>query len=198
LANKRKTSGLVSCVFLGDAAVEEGVYHESANFAVLQELPVLFLCENNLYSVYSPLQVRQPPGRMIHDHAESYGMPTLYGDGNDVEEVFYKLVSALAYIRAGNGPAFCEFSTYRWREHCGPNYDNDLGYRTIEEFEEWQKRDPIPRYVRALRARGLVDDDRLDSIHAEIGAAVQDAFDFAEQSPFPGEKEAFRHVYATT
>ena len=135
---KLKRTDQVSCVFLGDAATEAGVFFESVNFAVLKRLPVIFICENNLYSVCSPLRVRQPEGRRIHEMVGGLGLPATHGDGNDAVEVLDRATAALAAIRAGGGPRFLEFSTYRWREHCGPSYDNDLGYRSEAEFLEWK------------------------------------------------------------
>ena len=135
----------IAVVFLGDAAVEEGVFYESANFAVLKKLPVLFICENNLYSVYSPLAVRQPEGRVIHKMVQALGMPGADGDGNDVLECYAKISESVKRIRQGEGPEFLEFYTYRWREHCGPNYDNDIGYRTEAEFLEWKAKDPLKK-----------------------------------------------------
>jgi len=130
----------VSCIFLGDAVAEAGVFLESINFSVLKELPVLFICENNLYSVYSPLSVRQPKNREIWRMAKAMGIDASYGDGNDALSVLDKVSTAVSKIRSGGGPVFIEFSTYRWREHCGPLYDNDLGYRTQSEFLEWKAR----------------------------------------------------------
>ena len=149
-AIKLRGADQVSCVFLGDAVVEAGVFFESANFAVLKRLPVLFVCENNLYSVYSPLSVRQPEGRKIHEMVAGLGLKILHGDGNDVQFVFKTASDAVSGIRSGSGPVFMEFSTYRWREHCGPFYDNDIGYRSEQEFEEWKRKD-WPRVKKTLR-----------------------------------------------
>ena len=121
-------------VFFGDGAVEEGVFYESINFAVLHKLPVLFICENNLYSVYSGLKVRQPEGRIIHKMVEGMGIESDFGDGNKVDEVYKMVSKAKSNILLGKGPQFLEFETYRWREHCGPNFDNDIGYREEQEF----------------------------------------------------------------
>ena len=152
LSLKLKNSNYVSCVFFGDGAVEEGVFYESVNFAVLHKLPVLFICENNLYSVYSDLEVRQPQGRVIHEMVEGMGIEADFGDGNKVHEVFEKVSKAKSNILLGKGPQFLEFETYRWREHCGPNYDNDIGYRTEEEFLEWRKRDPIKNILKKQKS----------------------------------------------
>ena len=133
----------VSCIFVGDGAVEEGVFFESLNFAVLKNLPVLFICENNRYSVYSPFEKRQPKSRNIFEVAKAMGARTFHGDGYDLFESYEIVSSALESIRQNSGVHFLEFETYRWLEHCGPNYDNDIGYRTEAEFLAWKKRDPI-------------------------------------------------------
>jgi len=193
---KLKQTGQVSCIFLGDAVVETGAFFESVNFAALKQLPVLFICENNLYSVYSPLQVRQPEGRRIHQMVAAMGLPAEHGDGNDVEAVHAMLSRGVAAIRAGGGPRFYEFDTYRWREHCGPLYDNDLGYRSMAEFEAWKARDPIAASQARLLAAGATTEADLDRMRQEIAVEIAAAFDFAEQSPFPDAGEAFTDLYA--
>jgi TPP-dependent pyruvate/acetoin dehydrogenase alpha subunit len=184
-ASKVKRADQVTCVFMGDAVAETGVFFESVSFAVLKRLPVLFICENNLYSVYSPLRVRQPVGRSIHEMVGAMGLPAAHGDGNDAREVYSMVSSAIEAIRSGSGPRFFEFATYRWREHCGPNYDNDLGYRSAEEFAEWKARDPIARLERELLAEKTMTAADFDAIQAEIGREISAAFAFAKRSPFP-------------
>jgi pyruvate dehydrogenase E1 component alpha subunit len=186
----------VSCIFFGDGAIETGVFYESLNFAVLKKLPVLFLCENNLYSVYTPLAKRQPAGRKIHEIAAAVGAHTAHGDGNDVEATQAAIADAVAALRAGSGPWFLEFATYRWLEHCGPLYDNDLGYRTEAEFLEWKARDPIAAYETELTNRGTVDARTIAAIQAEIAAEVDRAFDAADAAPFPEAQDAYTGVYA--
>ncbi len=195
MANRLHKNGKVCCAFFGDAAVEEGVFHESANFAVLKKLPVLFVCENNLYSVYSPLKVRQPEGREIWRLAASHGMESNHGDGNDALKVFQKTTTALRQIRSGGGPYFLEFATYRWREHCGPNFDNDLGYRTEEEFLSWKARDPIESLETQLLKQAVINKTDIEKIQASIQKEVDEAFDFAEKSPFPDPEEAFLGLF---
>ncbi len=196
LAQSLRLGDDIVCVFIGDAVIETGVFYESANFAVLRQLPVLFLCENNLYSVYSPLSVRQPPGRSLVHVAAGIGLGTSSGDGNDVAASHDLIAAAVAKIRSGDGPQFVELATYRWREHCGPLFDNDIGYRTVEEFEEWRLRDPIARFSENLIAAQIVDDKWLKSMAAEIDGEVEAAFKFAEQSPFPDPAERFSSLYA--
>ncbi len=193
---KLKQSHQVSCIFHGDAVVETGAFFESANFAALKKLPVLFVCENNLYSVYSPLNVRQPAGRSISAMVSGLGIKAESGDGNDVEAVYEKVCDTLAEIRTGGGPRFLEFSTYRWLEHCGPNYDNHIGYRTENEFEEWKVRDPVTRYQRALLANAKVNAAEIETMDDTIIQEVVNAFTFAEAAPMPKPESAYMNLYS--
>ena len=177
-ARNRGTDQMV-VVFLGDGAMETGVLHESINFAVVQNLPVLFCCEANLYSVYSPMSVRQPAHRSIRELAAGHGIRASSGDGNDVEEVVALAEEARSAIRAGGGPAFLELSTYRWMEHCGPHFDNDIGYRTPEEFEAWRGADPIEALARD------VGRNEREAMRVEIEEEIRRAIEFARTSPFP-------------
>ena len=185
----------VSVAYLGDASIEEGVFHESANFAQLSNLPVLFVCENNLYSVYSHINARQPQ-RLITLLPEAHGIPTIHCDGNDIEVVYASTLRALNTIRLQNGPIFMLLDTYRWLEHCGPNFDNDLGYRSEQEFLEWKMKDPIKQYRENLLTKKIItkkaDLELTDNIRKEIAVA----FDFAKNSPFPDVETAINHVYA--
>jgi pyruvate dehydrogenase E1 component alpha subunit len=193
-AMKLKRTDQISCIFVGDAVAETGVFFESVNFAVLKRLPVLFVCENNLYSVYSPLGVRQPEGRAIHRMVAGLGLPTAAGDGNDALAVHGMIEEGVRAIRAGQGPRFYEFATYRWREHCGPLYDNDIGYRTEDEFIAWQAKDPIARLQ--ADARASLSRDEIGAMDAAIGVEIEAAFAFAEASPFPVPAEAFTDIQA--
>ncbi len=183
----------VTMVFFGEGATEEGVFHESVNFAVLRKLPVVFLCENNLYSVYSPMSVRQPAGREVYSVAQGHGIECHQGAGNDVAAVYDLARKAVRKAREGGGPTFLELKTYRWREHCGPNFDNDLGYRTVEEYEEWRKLCPLEAFEKRYLASGAVAADELRRIAERIEREVADAVAFAKSSPFPQEAQG---VYA--
>ena len=155
LSSKLKKSDQISVVYLGDGAVEEGVFYESLNFAILQDLRVLFVCENNLYSVYSSLDVRQPRDRKIASMVKGIGANSEQGDGNNVEECVKVCTHAINTIRSQGSPFFLEFATYRHREHCGPNFDNEIGYRTLKEFETWKLKDPISNYQNLLLKKGI-------------------------------------------
>lgn len=185
----------VSVAFFGDASVEEGIFHESANFASLHRLPVLFVCENNMYSVYTPLKDRQPP-RQITDLARAHGMSFAYAGGNDVVTVFKVAQEAVERARQGGGPTFLVFDTYRWREHCGPGFDNHIGYRTEAEYETWRSRCPIETSrVKLQNQRYLMPSDE-ERMVAELRLEINAAFEFARAAPFPEPSQATAHVYA--
>uniref|UniRef100_UPI004048CDBD thiamine pyrophosphate-dependent dehydrogenase E1 component subunit alpha n=1 Tax=Algoriphagus sp. TaxID=1872435 RepID=UPI004048CDBD len=196
LSARLKKTRQISCVFLGDGATEEGAYYESVNFAVLKKLPVLFLVENNFYSVYSPLSVRQPENRKISDVAEALGLQVKVVDGNNVQDCFSAISTAVASIRNGDGPVLIEFSTYRWREHCGPAFDNHIGYRTQDEFEMWKENDPVLNLENQLLAIDSGFEKQLKEIKVTIGNEIADAFKFAESSAFPNAIDAYTGEYA--
>ena len=190
-----KKSGQISIVYLGDGAVEEGVFYESINFAVLRNLPVLFICENNLYSVYSPLSVRQPKGRKISEMVNGMGCSSAASDGNNVELSYQLISSKINTIRNNCGPVFLEFATYRHREHCGHNFDDDLGYRKIGESNYWFSRDPIELQKQNLINENLITNDTIKNFEKKISNEITEAFDFARKSPYPEVKESFKGVY---
>lgn len=196
LSIELKGTDQISCIFLGDGAIEEGVFYESINFAAVRNLPVLFICENNLYSVYSPLSVRQPKGRSIAKMVEAMGVKTGAAEGSDLINSKQLMERAFNEVRAGHGPYFLEFSTYRWREHCGHAFDNDIGYRTQEEFLEWQAKDPLLILEKSLSQAHSDSFKQIDEIKLFINSEVKAAFDFAEKSPFPLQHEAYENVYA--
>ena len=191
LSIQLKNTNQISCVFLGEGATEEGVFYESINFAALKNLPVLFVCENNLYSVYSNLSARQPENRSIVDFVNSMGLSASLCNGNNSMDCYNLLSKKIDLIRNGKGPQFIEFSTYRWLEHCGPNYDNNIGYREEKEYLEWKKKDPI------LHIENLINDRKIiDELNKKIVKEVSDAFKFAEDSPFPDSIESLQGTYA--
>ena len=173
----------IACVFFGDGATEEGAFYESVNFAIIHSLPILFICENNLYSVYSGLEVRQPVDRKIYKMVRAMGISAQHGNGNDVEEVARKVKHAKTMILKSGGPQFLEFDTYRWREHCGPNFDNNIGYREESEFLKWKKKDPLKNFYSKNSQKYI--DRKIDTISQEI----DDAHQFADDSKFPTLQE---------
>ena len=196
LSAQLKKTDQISCIFLGDGAVEEGVFYESVNFAAVRNLPVLFICENNLYSVYSPLHVRQPQGRSISKMVEAMGIKVATGAGSNLISCYQTMRDAVNAVRAGQGPYFLEFATYRWREHCGHNFDNDIGYRSQDEFLAWKECDPLTRLERELNQSEPEIQLKLIDIKSSIKAELQSTFEKAESATFPDASEAYQDVYA--
>lgn len=190
-----KNENRISVVFFGDGCFEEGVVHESLNFAALHRLPIIFVCENNEYSVYTRLSERQPQ-RPIYRLAEAHGMASYTGDGNDVEAVRTIAITAIDLARQGNGPQFIELHTYRWREHCGPNFDDDLNYRCAAEIEHGLNDCPIARFAAKLKQSIPDIDAEVERLEAEIREEIALAFDFALASPRPTIADAGTGIYA--
>ena len=194
-AFKLKKSSNIVTVFLADGATEQGVFFESLDFASLKNEPILFVCENNFYSVYSQLDVRQARGREISVLAKSHGIKTFTGDGNNVDQVSELTSEAVKYIKSNNSPAFIEFDTFRWLEHCGPNGDDDLGYRKKGELDHWIKRDPIESYKsRMIENHKLTEKEIIKNIEV-ICTEIDEAFKFAKESLFPDQSILNQHIY---
>ena len=186
----------IACIFVGDAATETGAFYEAVNFAAVRKLPVLFLCENNMYSVYSPLKVRQPQGRKIYQMVAGMGLHTDHVDGMDAKATYRAIEKIAGHVRNGNGPALLEIDTYRWREHCGPNYDNDIGYREEAEYLAWKEKDSETRLVKELLQGGAITQEDIVKMDEKIHAEVEEIFAFAKSSPFPDSKTAGDYQYA--
>jgi pyruvate dehydrogenase E1 component alpha subunit len=195
-ADRQLKRDRVTIAFLGEAATEEGVFHESVNFASLHRLPIVFVCENNLYSVYSPLHVRQPAHRGLCELAAGHGIAAHAGDGNDPLAVHDLARAAVDRARSGQGPVFLELKTYRWREHCGPGFDNHIGYRTEAEFLSWRERDPIATFEYRLRQAGDFDELRHAQFQDRVETEIATAFAAAHAAPYPAGTTLLDHVYA--
>lgn len=185
----------VSVCFFGDGCFEEGVMHESLNFAALHRLPIVFVCENNDFSVYTRRNERQPD-RPIYRIAEAHGMSATASDGNDVEKVNAMARTAVESARNGQGPQFLEFEAYRWREHCGPDFDDHLKYRSVAEIETGMSHCPIDRYRKQLTQLGRLDEITCSRIEAQIRGEISAAFEFALASSKPTIKDAWEKIYA--
>jgi pyruvate dehydrogenase E1 component alpha subunit len=127
---------------------------------------------------------------------KAHGAITYTCDGNDVGDVYQTAKRAYDDVRDGRGPVFIEASTYRWREHCGPNFDNDIGYRTEEEFLNWKEKCPVSRMQKNLLTKNIATQSQLDKIRKEVLADIEDAVDFAKSSPFPPREQLFENLYA--
>lgn len=169
------------CIYIGDASCEEGVFFESLNFAVLKNLPIIFFCENNKYSVYSNLEQRQPKNRKLYKLAKSFGIQTFHL--NSLDPV--KFCSNLKKVMMIKKPLFIEVDTYRYYEHCGPNKDDNLNYRPKKEVELWTKKDPVDLTEKFLLRNRFLEKKDLFKIKKKILNQISDAFNFAKKSKKP-------------
>jgi TPP-dependent pyruvate/acetoin dehydrogenase alpha subunit len=197
LAFKMDGQPRVAVSFFGEATCEEGVFYESVNYAAVHALPILYVCENNLYSTESPLSLRQPAGTDLCERARAFKLASERVDGNDVLAVHEATVRWLPEVRAGRGPVFLECMTYRWLEHVGPNFDHELGrtYRSQNELREWMERCPVKCSAAALVAGGIVSEAELDRLDAEVLAEIEAAAKRARQAPFPEAEHLFENVW---
>jgi len=182
----------VSVAFFGDGAVNNGAFHEGLNLAAIWRLPVLFVCENNLYATEVPFEtVAGNPD--VAARGVAYGLPSVRLDGNDVLAVHEAAGEAVRRARRGEGPTLLECRTYRTRAHSEGM--RDAGYRTRDEVEAWKARCPIARWRDRLLGAGGVAPSDLDRIDQEVAALVREAAKFAEASPWPDPSTATRNVY---
>jgi TPP-dependent pyruvate/acetoin dehydrogenase alpha subunit len=186
----QKTKQVVAC-FFGDGAVNEGAFHEGVNLASIWKLPVIFVCENNLYAASTPMQLTTPVP-ITRRASGGYGIPAETVDGNDVLAVYRAAQEAVARARSGQGPTLLECLTYRRGGHSR----SDPGtYRPQEEVEEWLKKDPIPRFKKVMLERRLADEQQLLSIEQEVKEEIEAAVTFAQESPSPRPEDALLYVY---
>lgn len=195
LAAQMQGTGRVITAFFGEAATEQGAVSESLNFAALRRLPMVFFCENNFYSVQSPLAVRQP-ARDLRQWAEGHGIRAVRVDGMNVLDVHEASKEAIAIAREGGGPSFIEARVYRYRAHGGAGDDSKTGYRDVAEREVWEKLCPVEGLYRLLEPAGIVDDARRKAMLGEIERETLEAFEHALSSPDPVEADLYKHVYA--
>ncbi len=186
----RKTDQVVVC-FFGEGASNQGTFHEGINMAAIWNLPVVFVCENNLYAM-GTRQSRVMAIENVADRAAGYGIPGVVVDGNDVMAVYEATHEAVKRARGGGGPTLIECKTYR---HKGHSRFDPATYRPKEEVEEWLKRDPIKRFRARLLETKTLTAEEADEIEQEVVAAVEDAVKFALESPYPAPEQALEQVY---
>ena len=191
LADRMQGRPNVTACFFGEGAVAEGEFHESLNLAALWKLPVLFLCENNLYAMGTALQLSESVTD-IHRKAAGYGLASEIVDGMDVTAVEAAARRATEAIRDGKGPHFLELRTYRFRPHS--MFDPEL-YRDKDEVEAWKRRGPIVTFTQRLRDAGLLDDAALAAIESAVAREVDAAVAFAEASDWEPVSDLTRDVY---
>jgi pyruvate dehydrogenase E1 component alpha subunit len=192
LSAKRRGSGQVAICFFGDGASNEGTFHESLNIAGAFDLPVVYVCENNLYAV-STRQSKVRKVEDIADRAVGYGMPGLVVDGNDVIAVYEAVQEAVDRARAGEGPTLVECKTYRWRAHFEGEVDT---YRPPEEVEAWLKREPIAPYRKLLIEQGVISEAEAQAIEQAVMQELEEGIEFARTSPLPEPESALEGLWA--
>ena len=178
----------VSVAFFGDGAANEGTFYESLNFAALKKLPVIFVCENNLYSTHMPISACLADVN-ICKKADAFSMPAVRVDGNSIVEIFKVAKRAVEDARIGKGPALIECMTYRWRGHVGPSNDLDKGLRSKEELEYWMNRCPIKALEEFLLEHDLVSKSEKNKIYENLEEEIEEAIAFAKVSPYPDPNE---------
>jgi pyruvate dehydrogenase E1 component alpha subunit len=196
LAAKMDGEGNVAVSYFGDGSTEEGGFHESLNLAAIYKLPVIFVCENNLYSSHLDIQLRQPSDS-ISRFAKAQSIPYRVVDGNDVVSVKHAAAELIDLARAGKGPVFLEAVTYRWLGHVGPHENIDVGVRRSQkDIDAWKKRDPIKRIVDAMIACEMITKEEIDIMQAGIKSDIERAVSQAEEAPYPDESQLEDTVYA--
>ena len=196
LAAKLDKRGDVSVSFFGDGATEEGGFHESMNLASVLRAPVLFLCENNLFSSHLHIDLRQPANSVAR-YAVAHGVPSAVVDGNDLVAVAAAAETAVAGMRASGGPFLLECVTYRWRGHVGHREDEDVGVKRKDDLAHWKRRDPISRLAAGLESAGLIPAGALAEMRPRIQARIDEAWNVATADPFPADAELLKRVYSS-
>lgn len=195
LAAKMDRAGDIAVSWFGDGATEEGGFHESMNLARVLNAPVLFVCENNLFSSHLHIDLRQP-GDSVLRYADAHRVSAARVDGNDVVEVARVAREAIATMRENGGPFFLECVTYRWRGHVGHREDEDVGVKRKDDLALWKLRDPIARLVRALEAVGAIEPGHLDTLRATLQRRVDEAWTAALEAPFPAPSALLDRTWA--
>lgn len=191
LSAKYRDTDQVCVCFFGDGSTNQGTFHEALNMASIWKLPVIFVCENNLYGI-SMHQSRHQAIQDVADRAVAYNMPGVVVDGNDVLAVYEAAKEAVDRARNGQGPTLIECKTYRHRGH----FEGDpTVYRDEEEVKEWVQKDPIPRLVEFMLDNNVVTEEEIKKIDEEIAAEIEEAIKFAEESPFPPVEAAVEDIY---
>lgn len=184
----------VSVVFFGDAASEEGVLFESMNFAALKNLPVVYVCENNFYSVCSHQSARQA-NCDISMRPKAFDIPSYAVDGSNVIAVYLTAERAVSCARAGKGPSFIEYRAYRWRGHAGAGDPQRDSYRDRDEWNEWMVKDPLKKFEADLIKKGVITNAKIKELNGKIDKDIAEAFEFAKKSPLPDKKELERYLF---
>ena len=187
-----RSRNTIVVIYFGDGAYESGNFHEVLNFSSLHSLKILFVCENNSYSVYSPLKYRQPKNLIISNVAKSHGIKSCLIDGNKADSIFQKTLDIRREIIQSNKPYFIELRTYRYFEHCGVNNDDSLNYRNPKVTEQWKKKCPL----KYLKKKYSIHKLEFDKIELSINKKLEKYFLLAKLKSFPKKKDLSSNIYA--
>ena len=197
MAAKLQGTNDIGVAYIGDGAVEEGVVHESFNLAKVQEAPILFVIENNLFASHMHISLRQP-NDMISRFAIANEIPYKLVDGNDVVSVFNAAKEQITDVRSGKGPRFLELVTYRWYGHVDWRDDIDVGVdRSLDDIENWKARDPIVRLSRAMIKEGIWSEAEELTIKEQIDIGIAQAWEQAMDDPYPDSDSTLKYVYSS-
>ncbi len=196
LSAKLRGTDQVAVSFFGDGAANEGIFHEGLNLASVWKLPVIFVCENNLYAI-STHQPRVTAIPDIADRASSYGIPKFIVDGMDILSVYEAANKAVIWAREGKGPSLIECKTYRFKSHYVGEGSRELTYRPREELKEWKKRCPIKKFQLELIKENILTEPLIKKIDRQISQKIEKAVEFAEKSPYPTPQEALDDLFFT-
>jgi len=193
MSAKIRKSGQVALAYFGDGASNQGAFHESLNYASLHKLPVIFLCENNLYALSTGLDISIATGS-VAKRGIAYDIPSYFIDGNNALLVYDVVKAAAELARSGGGPTLIEGLTYRTKGH----YEGEpLDLRPDHEKAMWQKRDPIKRFEKALLSNDVLSSEQLEAIYRSVTQEIAEAVRFALKSPYPDPSEAVLHVLSS-
>lgn len=195
-SQKLKFKNNITVIYFGDGATEEGVFMESLDFASLFNLKILFVCENNFFSVYSNINKRQHSKRSITKIANAHGIQSSIINGNDCEAIFDKSKKIIKQIKKSSRPYLIQLDTFRHLEHCGPNYDDNLNYRNTHEVKKWLKKDPIKTFTNKLKNEKNIYDLDILKFNQKIDSEINEAFNFAKKSKFPPKNILSKYIYS--
>ncbi len=191
LSFKLRKENRIVLSYFGDGSTSRGDFHEGLNFAAVKSLPVIFICNNNQYAYSTPIHM-QMATENVADRACAYGIPGEIVDGNDILAVYQATKRAIERARTGMGPSLLECKTFRMTGHSA---HDDARYVSGELFEEWEKKDPIPRYQRFLAQEGLLSELEIEQLRHSVTQEVDQAVDWAQNRPYPSPEECLTGVY---
>ena len=192
---KYRKKNNITVIFLGDAAIEEGVFYESLNYAKILSLPVLFVCENNLFSCFTNINERQPKN-LIKKISKAFDIKTHFINGNDVIKIYKKSKKIIKQIKQTKKPQFLLLDTYRFFEHCGPNMDDNLNYRNPKEVNYWKKNDPLKKIEKILIQKKLINQKKLNELNYKCEKNISKTFEICKKNKFIGTKLKKIKLYA--